>query len=1174
MRLKRYNTLILTVFLTLLYCGIGAFTATAQEVVMRTAPENALYRGVAVSASSGMIYATDYASGNVLRLDADTLEVTASLAVQKGPTHLALSSDGRVLACINSLSNTLSLVELASFKVYRTLDLDDGPNGVEALPGGGFAVSHSFSDSVYLIDEVTGTIVAEMNELPGVPAGVASTESTLAVILRAPSSLLLYTRNSSTPKAQIPLTTAPVSIAALPRGQFIVATTETILLFNEEGIVLHETRESVTAVVAYQDGIAAVQGQKLLFFDNELTPIDSQSLDSVGSRALSAAGSLLAIASSASNTLEVLGEREQIARAIPEALDPIIPEKIVEVVVSQPVEEPVAPRVDVAELPEPTEEPIVPQAQIKEDIADTVELLAETKTDVEISPTPTDHKPEERIERKRKKSTRSRFAERPGQANIMGNRPHAPKLGDKTNEAFMSELSQGLTLNQEGSIMGLDWTQDLTDISSEGDAVIDLETGISTFPDGVDFKIDEAMGHADSLVIDRENNIADLVGYVSVSTETSRLEADSIHIEWTQSDEKTQNEDDLVERDIHPLVPAGWEPRSSSKGFTQGIVEATNVKLDEPDRFLLTDTLNMDLYTNQGDMENVHGRAGPLYFKAKTLRILGPADVHGEDIWVTTCDHEVPHYRLRLSQTEVRDGQAILGTNARLQLGKLNTPLVIPRFKTLDINDENRIRLDFDSGSRADIGFFVNYAQWYQLTDNIDLGLRVYPTSNEGVGFGIDTVYDFMEDPTSPFFRSKGEIQTMYTTEKRGYTQIYHRQELTPNTVILGQWEQWYDKDFVKDFYNDIFQDRTGPRTFLNITHTKPGYIAEFTASKSTHNFVNETEKLPEAAIHLLERPIWGNLFLTFDAATGYYKRNPDSIESARTVGVARLSYDWNVARGLNVIPFIEIDGTRYSNTLDDGNADTRFTGTSGVTTQARFQRAYKGRGKFSGFKHIIVPSITFSYRNRPGLDAENTPRFDDLDDRPGRSRLESKLDNIILGRNAETGEVWRVARLSFFQGNDFWNETSDSEDYEVDFEIRPRPWWGLRTIGESHNVDEVPGNVSKDFNRVLSFLFFDNSRGKNNMNWRLGFALTEVAGVAINREVLYGMGYRLSPKWSVAAEHRYDLERNGLVRQSYEIRRRLHRWEMGLRFLERDSGVDVRIEFSLIDFPGASLRF
>lgn len=235
------------------------------------------------------------------------------------------------------------------------------------------------------------------------------------------------------------------------------------------------------------------------------------------------------------------------------------------------------------------------------------------------------------------------------------------------------------------------------------------------------------------------------------------------------------------------------------------------------------------------------------------------------------------------------------------------------------------------------------------------------------------------------------------------------------------------------------------------------------------------------------------------------------------------------------------------------------------------------------------------------------TPRFDAYDDVYGRSRIETKIDNLLYGRDAVTKQVWQVARLTLYQGNDTWNEIRKAEDYEIEMDLRPRPWWGLQMVAERHIAsdelaDDAPyGNALRwlefaedvvgrpvdpdllyrfnaqygSFDRVLGYVYYDDtvfSGGR--FNGRIGFAYTKTRNQVYNREILYGMGYRLSDEWSVAFEHRYDFERNDLYRQQYEVRRKWRCWETALTFRERRQGWDIGFEMSLAAFPGTRLKF
>jgi hypothetical protein len=324
-----------------------------------------------------------------------------------------------------------------------------------------------------------------------------------------------------------------------------------------------------------------------------------------------------------------------------------------------------------------------------------------------------------------------------------------------------------------------------------------------------------------------------------------------------------------------------------------------------------------------------------------------------------------------------------------------------------------------------------------------------------------------------------------------------------------------------------------------------------------------------------------------------------------RLANVGRLMYDINVSPGLNITPFTELLATYYSEERSDDSSDVLLASTTGVTLQSRLHRVYDGFGGFSSFKHVFLPSITYSYRPEPSMGAHEVPRFDAYDVAQGRSRIESKLDNIIYGKDAETEEVWPVARLTLYQGNDLWNEIRKAEDYEAELDLRPRPWWGWLMAAERHTIEEeidlsepfwfqtamlelreeITGRAYDEdlvqydprfgsYNRLLTYVYYDDSAYANKFNARLGFAYTETRDDVFNKEILYGGGYQIGELWGIGFEHRYDFEQNELTQQTYEIRRNLHCWEAALQFRDRQEGWDVSVQFNVVAFPGTKLKF
>lgn len=640
-----------------------------------------------------------------------------------------------------------------------------------------------------------------------------------------------------------------------------------------------------------------------------------------------------------------------------------------------------------------------------------------------------------------------------------------------------------------------------------------------------------------------------------------------------------------------------------------GHVRAEGLHIVEPTREIMADSLDYDLLAENGVVLNARGKAGVYYFYAEKLRVTGPDSYEADEVWLTTCECDFndpdnpPPYRIKMRNVTIKDGKFVNATRARLQIGKTNTPLFLPMLRP---DDDAPWTIDFDTGSRAELGSFLNVGQRFRVNDDLQLGPRLYITQDEGVGFGGDAFWDYTKTPSSRAFLNKGELHTLYTTEDRGYLHFYDRYRYSDDLQVKLQLEHWSDSDFYNDFYYQQFKNRTTPRSFATVAYRQEDYIATATARVDTHGWVAETERLPEASFHVPERSIADRLYLTFDTVGGYNNREPAGVHGGRGIAMARLTYDMDPTQGLSITPFAEVSGAYYTDSVYGNDSEDWASALFGVTAQTRLQRTYGGVMGFSGFKHIIVPSLTVSHRPRSGVDEYDVPFYDSWDSVSGRTRIESKLDNILLGKDAETGEVWQVGRLSLYQGNDFWNETHQSDDYELELDVRPRSWWGMQLVGERHVTDKElslddPYVVEEwfidtfenltgrpietlpnfdlnsqygDYDRILAQIYYDDNLRGGRFNGRLGFSYTETRDIVFNREVLYGLGYRLNKEWSVAFEHRYDFEDGDLRTQSYEVRRIWDCWETAIRFQDRERGFDVNFEIALTALPGTKVKF
>ncbi len=1174
-----------------------AFVADAQRGPA-VAPFQGQFRDAVIDRGANTAYLAAYDRNEIVRVNLDTVAITGALEVGRGPAFLALSSDGRTLAVVNRLDNSVSLVDVERFAIVASPLTGDGPSGVAALPGGGFAVSNAFSDTLTLVAPDGST--RNVDTPASVPVAIAASASAVAVAAREPATLMVF-RNDFSSVGSIPLPGVPKAVATLDGDRFAVALGDALVIVDAADKRISASRSmTATGVAVSDDRVFVASGDRVAVLDHDLAPIEEHPI-ATPVWAIAHGNGITLAASPVARTLYSWGSPGgpvAVAQTPPETPGPVAPET------REPAPAPAAP-------PAPSvEEPSIIEAQpLPKAVAETPPESPETEPQSTPSPAPPAPVPaadgpaapdEGSVETPRDKALReSRYAaRRPSPIPLGPSAPRAPRLGPPSRgvasgQTLSEALAEGTvaTPTEEG-FQPPEWAGEIQDITAGTLASQGEDEYVGT--DGVSFRLDRTHVSSRDARIVKSTGEIEVTGDVRITQGTSSLTADRIFFKPPPPEEEERMPRLLVVED---------ESERARQRLSLGRFEADNLELIEPSRELTADRIEFDMLTQQGSMENAEGRMGDLLFGARKIRVLGPAEAEGEDVWVTTCDRDPPHYRVRVSKVMVSEGKVLLGKNARLQLGKADTPLYLPQFRGGGGGKNRRTDYDYDSGRLAELGYYLNVARWVEVSPGVDAGLRLFPTQREGIGFGVDLDYDFMSRPTSPLFRGKGSLQTLYTTEDRGYTQFYHRQELDKQTVVLVQAEQWFDRDFVKDFYYETYRDRTGPRSFVNLTRTQPRQILTLTAAPSTHDFTRETEKLPEFTYHLIERPIGERLYFTFDSVDGYYDRSRGTDGAARSVNVARLTLDWDINQAVSVTPFIEADGSWYSDTREDDGDQFRVSGTAGLTLQTRLHRAYAGRWGFSGFKHILLPSLTYSYRPDGSLESEDVPQFDPLDARPGRSRIETKIDNLFLGRDAESGEEWQVARISFYTGNDFENEVRKSQDYELEFDIRPRPWWGFQAVGEHHGIDNTDdplrhlpylrearrfwedvlerevdddwiGPRSGDFDRVRGYVYYDDVPHGGNLNGLIGFAYTNTDNRVYNREALYGLGFKMGDNWSASFEHRYDFKRGELARQSYELRHRLHCWETSFKFTDRESGWDIGVEFSLSAFPGAKVKF
>ena len=1214
----------------------------------------AQFRAAAVDAERGLVYVAAYDADAVWYFDPSSWERVDRVATGKQPVALALSSDNQTLAVVNRGDATLSLIDLSTNTILLDAPTGDGPMDVAALPGGRFVVANSFSDSLTLVDSDGN--VSTINGVGGVPVALAAAGKHVAVVCRTAQSARLF-RDLSGKGSDVPLPFTPATVEALANGSFAVGGIDGIAIIDgDSSRISAKSNQGALALAADEDRLFALTDTGIRVLDGmTLATVDTYTLDSPAQILAAGSGVLAAIAPAeqkwyvwnASGLTRLAAAPVAVAAApsparaaspavaapatgdAPQIVDAEPADATAAVKPSRPAPNAVgfatktAPDTT-AKSPEPAPVPEVlsqPGAvAIEEAVEETETSPSPQQMAAAASPAPqpavemdtqepgttpppaqagitTPKKnglsPYPAGEALQRKNTRPQFGEET-RAPRLNRRPSALPIQDFSGKSLSEALESGANFGPAESLfLTPDWTKPLENLEAD-EMGGSFDSDLVEATGNVRLNLGDTRFQADYFSYRESTGEMHAKGNVVMEQPTSLLTADEVFYTLP------------ADREAPPPPPLeAPEDDPNKRRLSMGRLQATNVHIQEPTREMRVALLDYDAMAGTGSLTGVEGSHGQFYFGAEELAVGGPKTMSAKNVWVTTCDTKPAPYRIVLSELEVKDGVPTSGKNARLQVANLDTPLFLPVWRRSS-DASYPFMLDFDSGRQADLGFFINVGQRFQVTPDIMAGPRVFATEKEGVGFGGDVEYDFMSTPNSWLYRTEGEVHGLYTTEDRSYIHWYNRYEPSDDLVVRMQAEHWGDSQFYKDFYYEEFRNRTTPRSFANATYTQDDYIATGTVRLNSHGWVSETERYPEGTFHLLERELVPHTYVTVDSVTGVNEREPAGPRAVRTVNTARVTYDWDVTEAINVAPYYELELAWYSREREDHDAAFRVGNNFGVTAQTRLHRVYDGAFGFSAFKHVVVPSVTYTYRPSTSLDAVDTPLYDALDSSFGRSRIETKLDNIVFGKDAVTGEVWQVGRLSLYQGNDFWNEFSTTEDYEIEIDIRPRPWWGMQLVGERHvasddlNLDapfllerinltafeRLTGrpysaeanyayNASYgDYNRMLAQLYYNDEMLGGHLQGRIGFAYTETQGRVFNREILYGVGYQLSEEWGLGFEHRYDFEDHTLRSQTYEVRRRFNCWESALRVRNRESGTDIDLEISISAFPASRVKF
>lgn len=623
-----------------------------------------------------------------------------------------------------------------------------------------------------------------------------------------------------------------------------------------------------------------------------------------------------------------------------------------------------------------------------------------------------------------------------------------------------------------------------------------------------------------------------------------------------------------------------------------------NVRLDDPKGTISGSKITYNFQNKTGTITDAGFMSYPYFGKARKLEKVSDNEFIILGAKVTTCSYDHPHYNLKAKKIDFFQGDKLQGKDVSFFVG--NIPfLYLPSFSR-SFKDP-LMHLQVTPGSRNEWGKFLLNRWRTNLTDT--LSARVYLDYRTKLGFAEGGGLNY----NSPDY-GKADLKFYYTDEKPesvpagapGDFQRYlvrwrQKWDIDERTNLISEFykikdEKWKNRnffsetpDFLKDYFYREFEKDEQPLTYALFHHAFANSIFDFLAQPRVNHWYNQLEKLPEARYTLPSFKIGATpIYFESNTSIGNYDKKaatppvtPQQESVSRLDSQSRILLPLKLAF-LELTPFAGGRETVYDKGADGSSLPVRSIFYGGLNLSSRFYRLYDINTKFfgmeiNGLRHIIAPTIAYSYNNDPSVSADELRHIDDVDFIEEGNRVEFGLSNKLqTKRNGKSVDLldFLVTSSYEFKPREIGGEKHGGKMEDVYFKLKILPFAWMRL-----ESDAIYSTVNDCFSEVNYDIILDFAKGRS-------FGIGQRYDKNGANQVTSSLNWRFNPKWRFYAYDRIEFgdDKNlvrGLAEQQYVLSRDLHCWEVGLAYnRKKDEGSTVWLIFKLKAFPGMEFNF
>jgi len=275
-----------------------------------------------------------------------------------------------------------------------------------------------------------------------------------------------------------------------------------------------------------------------------------------------------------------------------------------------------------------------------------------------------------------------------------------------------------------------------------------------------------------------------------------------------------------------------------------------------------------------------------------------------------------------------------------------------------------------------------------------------------------------------------------------------------------------------------------------------------------------------------------------------------------------------------------------FSNYDADGGSVLRAAGETGLELTTKYYRTWKDwkntKWGIDGLRHVVQPYANYTYAPQPSEDREHLYFFDEVD-----RLIEQNFIRFGLKQRWETRRSNRIYTLATLENYaDFHFQNEEGFDSLGNFGTRatynPREnlkFWGSMLV-DMGGGEFNRGQLGTSFGdpkvcRVdISYLYRSDYDGRT--VYSMGSSLADVGGDQTfarhydqSHYVTLGLAFPINALTDGRIRYEYDIVRNRLARQMYEISRNLHCWQGALRLEAEESDITLMLVLYLKAYPG-----